>query len=79
MYTAEILQSLHQLLSYRRVQEILPLCVALAKGFLMSPRYLWPRGLEQRIREIDFNLAGDFLIVSECGRQEKEDGPDITT
>lgn len=30
---------------------------------------------EQRTREIDFDFAGDFLIVSELRREEKEDGP----
>lgn len=36
--------------------------------------YLLSRGLERRIWEIDFDLTGDFLLVSEHCRQEEEDG-----
>lgn len=32
------------------------------------------RGVEQGIREIDFNLTGDFLLVSKrCQREEEDD------
>lgn len=31
--------------------------------------------MKLRIREIDFDLTGDFLLVSKPYQQEKEDGP----
>lgn len=47
------------------LQQLLSLDVAL---------YLLSRGPERRIWEIDFDLTGDFLLVSERCRQKKEDG-----
>lgn len=40
---------------------------------MLAPPVSLSRGLERRIWEIDFDLTGDFLLVSERCRHEEED------
>lgn len=60
-------------LSYRWVSKRFPLFVTPAAGFWCCPPVSLSRGLERRIWEIDFDLTGDFLLVSERCRHEEED------
>lgn len=60
-------------LSYRWVSKRFPLFVTPAAGFWCCPPVSLSRGLQRRIWEIDFDLTGDFLLVSERCRHEEED------